>query len=189
MFATRLITCVVTLAALASVGWIYPGLPSRVPTHFNASFQPDAFGPKLFVWLPPAVMLLAALLPIGKAWLRRGTIGADEEGRDAAKSCIATLAVLALSTYGLRYTAPPPQRDIILLGAFAALAGLAACTMSRRYTAMRLAWPMALGSGLGLIAAGLIGCTLPFALSFLVIVIAIYGGLSIWSERTTVAWR
>jgi uncharacterized membrane protein len=62
----------IVAVALILLAWVvsaalYPGLPARIPTHWNIHGKIDGYGPKWTVFLMPAVMLfllgLFALLP------------------------------------------------------------------------------------------------------------------------------
>ena len=57
---------VVLTVALPAFFW--DRLPDRVPTHFGFSGQPDAWGPKAWIWAVPAV---SVALYLGLSWLAR----------------------------------------------------------------------------------------------------------------------
>jgi uncharacterized membrane protein len=42
--------------------YLYPDLPEKIPTHFNAKGEPDAYGGKNSIYLGPAIMSIAGLL-------------------------------------------------------------------------------------------------------------------------------
>jgi len=63
---TRHLRTINALLALALVGfaaWGYPQLPERIPTHFDARFEPDAWGSRTsFLVLPLVGIACAALM-------------------------------------------------------------------------------------------------------------------------------
>jgi uncharacterized membrane protein len=59
------LTAIVLLASFGVALWYWPGLPARVPMHFNAAGKVDGWGPKSTVWLLPVVgLVLAAFLTV-----------------------------------------------------------------------------------------------------------------------------
>jgi len=60
----------VVLATLAVSAWFYPGLPERVPMHWNIHGQVDGYGPKsVAAFLMPGVMAALLALFLALPWL------------------------------------------------------------------------------------------------------------------------
>lgn len=55
--ALEILAALVVAVALAFLIVSWPGLPERVPTHFDASGTPDSFGPRASLWGLAAVMV------------------------------------------------------------------------------------------------------------------------------------
>ena len=49
-------------------GAFYARLPETIPTHWNFSGEPDAFGPRSTVWIMPILSLPLSLLFLGLTW-------------------------------------------------------------------------------------------------------------------------
>jgi len=59
------LTAIVLLASFGVALWYWPGLPARVPMHFNAVGKVDGWVPKSTVWLLPLVgVVLAVFLTV-----------------------------------------------------------------------------------------------------------------------------
>ena len=59
------LTAIVLLAWFRVALWYWPGLPARVPMHFNAAGKVDGWGPRWTIWLLPAVgVVLAVFLTV-----------------------------------------------------------------------------------------------------------------------------
>jgi uncharacterized membrane protein len=55
------LTAIVLLTSFGVALWYWPGLPARVPMHFNAAGKVDGWGPKPTVWLLPVIGVVLAV--------------------------------------------------------------------------------------------------------------------------------
>lgn len=65
---TRLLLAGTVLAVVGMLAFsasVYPDLPARIPTHFNAAGVPDGFGPRTNWWFLPGVNVFSSMLLIG----------------------------------------------------------------------------------------------------------------------------
>lgn len=61
--ALDILTALVAVLALAYLVVVWPGLPERVPTHFDVAGNPDAFGPRSeILWLAACMVALTGVL-------------------------------------------------------------------------------------------------------------------------------
>src|SRR5262249_43548826 len=62
-----IIATVVIVLTVGLTASVYPSLPERIPIHWNAAGEIDGWGPKVWAWLTPAIMIgmlgLLRLLP------------------------------------------------------------------------------------------------------------------------------
>jgi len=58
----KLWAALVLLATVGATLWLYGALPERIPSHWNAAGQVDAWGPRGSIFTEPAIMLGLALL-------------------------------------------------------------------------------------------------------------------------------
>lgn len=64
------VACTIMLITLAASAALYPSLPDRIPTHWNARGEVDAYGSKTWAtFLMPAVMVLMLGLFAAMPWL------------------------------------------------------------------------------------------------------------------------
>lgn len=73
MSLLRALMWTLALALLAGAAVLWPQVPDRIPTHFGAGGQPDAWGPRsLAVWfgLPLVALALAAVIEGSARWVR-----------------------------------------------------------------------------------------------------------------------
>jgi uncharacterized membrane protein len=66
--AVSLVALAILLAETLRAFYGSPPLPARIPTHFNAAGNPDAWGPTPMLWLLPAI---AAALYLLITWVAR----------------------------------------------------------------------------------------------------------------------
>jgi uncharacterized membrane protein len=63
----------------------YPALPDTIPVHFGVYGQPDGWGPKIIIWLMPAVSLWTFLIMSWSAGFKKPGVplnrAKDEMGR------------------------------------------------------------------------------------------------------------
>jgi uncharacterized membrane protein len=52
-----IIALVILLASVAAPAWLYPGLPDRIPTHWNIKGEVDGYGGKWTLFLFPMMMV------------------------------------------------------------------------------------------------------------------------------------
>lgn len=57
-----LLSWLLVLAAFAATAWFYPGLPERIPMHWNAAGEIDGYGERATIFTMPAAM--AAILAL-----------------------------------------------------------------------------------------------------------------------------
>lgn len=57
-----LLSWLLVLAAFGATAWFYPGLPERIPVHWNAAGEIDGYGTRATVFMLPAAM--AAILAL-----------------------------------------------------------------------------------------------------------------------------
>lgn len=57
-----LLSWLVVLAAFGATAWLYPGLPERIPVHWNAHGEIDRYGGRVTIFVMPSIM--AALLAL-----------------------------------------------------------------------------------------------------------------------------
>ncbi|GEM_PF-1264291 len=58
----EIIGVMILLAILIATAYVYPTLPDRVPTHFNALGEADRWGGKGYLWFVPAMSVFLYLL-------------------------------------------------------------------------------------------------------------------------------
>lgn len=69
---TRLLlacTILVVIAMFVFSATVYPDLPARIPTHFNAAGVADGFGPRSNWWILPGINVASSVLLIGVVML------------------------------------------------------------------------------------------------------------------------
>jgi len=59
----------VVLAMTGATLWLYPGLPDRIPTHWNLRGEIDGYGSKSTVFLLPAIMAVLLVFFRALPWL------------------------------------------------------------------------------------------------------------------------
>ena len=57
-----LIALVLIVASIAMPAWFYPGLPDRIPTHWNFKGEVDGYGGKWTLFIFPVMMVFMLLL-------------------------------------------------------------------------------------------------------------------------------
>ncbi len=57
-----IIALVIVVASFAAPAWLYPGLPDRIPTHWNIKGEVDGYGGKWTLFLFPIMMVPMLLL-------------------------------------------------------------------------------------------------------------------------------
>ena len=57
-----IIALVVLVASIAAPAWLYPGLPDRIPTHWNINGDVDGYGGKWTLFLFPVMMTVMLVL-------------------------------------------------------------------------------------------------------------------------------
>lgn len=58
-------TVLVVIGTFGFAAMVYPDLPARIPTHFNADGVADGFGPRSNWWFLPGMSLASSVLLIG----------------------------------------------------------------------------------------------------------------------------
>jgi uncharacterized membrane protein len=64
-----IVALLLTTAAFAASAALYPGLPDRIPTHWDIQGQVDGYGSKATIFLLPATMAFMVALFAGLSWL------------------------------------------------------------------------------------------------------------------------
>lgn len=64
-----MLSILIIVATLAATAWMYPGLPERIPVHWNSDGAIDRYGAKTMVFLMPAMMagVLALLVALPRS--------------------------------------------------------------------------------------------------------------------------
>jgi uncharacterized membrane protein len=57
-----IIALVILVASIAAPAWLYPGLPDRIPTHWNIKGEVDGYGGKWTLFLFPVMMAVMLVL-------------------------------------------------------------------------------------------------------------------------------
>jgi len=57
-----IIAIVLVLASIAAPAWLYPGLPDRIPTHWNIKGEVDGYGGKWTLFAFPVMMVVMLVL-------------------------------------------------------------------------------------------------------------------------------
>lgn len=149
-FATWLVIVFISLP-FAYAAYLYPELANQIPTHFNASGQADAWGPKNSIFLMPVIMgassLLAYLLlaNIEKIDPKRASGVNNETIKGLGLFMVGSLSFLSLvMTYGVAHKNTPIDKLIFgALGILFAGSGYFMPKLKQNYFAgFKLPWTL-----------------------------------------------
>ena len=57
-----IIAVILLVASVVAPAWLYPGLPDRIPTHWNIKGEVDGYGGKWTLFLFPVMMVVLLVL-------------------------------------------------------------------------------------------------------------------------------
>jgi len=90
-----IIACLLPVAALCLTATVYPSLPERIPTHWNAAGEVDGWGAKSMAFLMPGVMVFMLGLLSAVPWLSPKHFEVD-----AFRGTYAFIVVLVMAFFG-----------------------------------------------------------------------------------------
>jgi uncharacterized membrane protein len=90
-----IIACLLPVAALGLTAAVYPSLPERIPTHWNAAGEIDGWGPKSMAFVMPGVMIFMLGLLRAVPWLSPKHFEVD-----AFRGTYAFIVVLVVAFFG-----------------------------------------------------------------------------------------
>ncbi|MFZ9694931.1 MAG: SdpI family protein [Chitinophagaceae bacterium] len=148
--STVLVIVFVSLPYLYAI-YLYPNLAEKIPTHFNASGQADAWGSKNSIFMMPIIMSISSLLVyflltnIEKIDPKRASGLGNETIKAIGLFMVASLNILSLVLlYGISHQGTPI--DKLIFGALGILFGGMGYFMPRLkqnyFAGFKLAWTL-----------------------------------------------
>lgn len=149
-FATWLVIVFISLPFVYAA-YLYPELANKIPTHFNASGQPDAWGSRNSIFMMPVIMGASSLLVyvllanIEKIDPKRASGVSNETIKGLGLFTVGSLSFLSLvMTFGIAHNGTPIDKLIFgALGILFAGTGYFMPRLKQNYFAgFKLAWTL-----------------------------------------------
>lgn len=149
-FATWLVLVFISLPFVYAA-YLYPELANKIPTHFNASGQPDAWGSRNSIFMMPIIMGASSLLVyvllanIEKIDPKRASGVSNETIKGLGLFTVGSLSFLSLvMTFGIAHNGTPIDKLIFgALGILFAGTGYFMPRLKQNYFAgFKLAWTL-----------------------------------------------